>query len=169
MKKKEEKKENELVRYRVGERDLTIIKYIKQGQKIPERIFKEERRYIESKIWEGVVSGITHAEVIETKMAIFLIHKDIFEYDEKGWKRVKNAGKLGEYDWDSLGISLNGTTYYTPDEVEKAILKSGKWSASNFDVEKQNSQDFVQFCLKSIGSNLTMKKPFVDKSTITRK
>ena len=102
-------------------------------------------------------------------MAIFLIHKDTFEYDEKGWKRVKNAGKLGEYDWDSLGISLNGTTYYTPDEVEKAILKSGKWSASNFDVEKQNSQDFVQFCLKSIGSNLTMKKPFVDKSTITRK
>ena len=167
--KKEDKKEKELCRFRVGERDLTIINYIKHGQKIPERIFKDEKRNIESKIWEGIAAGVTHAEIIETKIVIFLLHKDIFIYDNKGWQRKKNAGKIAEYDWDSLGISLNGTTYATPDEVEKAILKSGKWSGGKFDIEKQNSQDFVQFCLKSIGSNLTVNKPFIDKSTVIRK
>ena len=169
MKKKEEKKEKELCRFRVGERDFTIIKYIKQGQKIPERVFKDEKRNIESKIWEGIASGVTQAEVIETKIAVFLLNQDVFEYDNKGWKRIKNVGKIAEYDWDSLGISLNGTTYFTPQELEKAILKSGKWSGSKFDLEKQNSQDFVQFCLKSIGSNMAMKKAFVDKTTISRK
>ena len=168
-KKKEEKKEKELSRFRIGERPFIIIKYIKQGQKIPERYFKEEKKKIESKVFEGIANGITEAEITESKLLCFLLNQDIFEYDNKGWKRIKNIGKSSDYDWDSLGISLNGTTFANPDFVESAILKSGKWSGNKFDLNKQGSHDFVQFCLKSIGSNLTVKKSEILKSNASRK
>ncbi len=62
-KKKEEKKEKELSRFRIGEHPFIIIKYIKQGEKIPERYFKEEKKKIEPKIFEGIANGITEAEI----------------------------------------------------------------------------------------------------------
>ena len=97
-KKKEEKKEKELSCFRIGELPFIIIKYIKKGEKIPERYFKEEKKNIESKIFEGIANGITEAEITVSKSLCFLLNQDIFEYDNKEWKRIKNIGKSSDYD-----------------------------------------------------------------------
>ena len=55
------------------------------------------------------------------KHACFLIDRALFEYDSNGYKRHINKGRDNDYDWDSIGNALNGTTYVSPDRLQKAI------------------------------------------------
>lgn len=61
---------------------------------------------------------------MKLKHVCFLINKDLFEYSNKGWETHKNVGRDSNFDWDSLGNALNGTTYISPDQIEKAIKNS---------------------------------------------
>ena len=89
------------------------------------------------------------------KHAAFLINRDLFEYDQNGWKRHKDRGRDPDYDWDKIGNALNGTTYVSPDELQAAIDKSGDWRG-NYNLRKHNCQDFAQFCLKEVGCSESM-------------
>ncbi len=71
--------------------------------------------------------------------------------------------------FEILRYFFKWNTFANPDFVESAILKSGKWSGNKFDLNKQSSHDFVQFYLKSIGTNLTIKKSEILKSNASRK
>ena len=103
--------------------------------------------------------------------ACFLINKDLFEYgtgDDKIYLRHKDVGRDPNFDWNKIGDALNGTTYVSPDDLEKKIKDSNLWNGKiknkNVPIEKQpdysmlkhNCHDFVQFCLKSVGCHDTM-------------
>ena len=85
------------------------------------------------------------------KHACFLIDRDLFEYDKNGYKRHVDVGRDNDYDWDSIGNALNGTTYVSPDKLEKAIRKSGIWTGEKYKFGSHNCQDFVRFCLLEVG------------------
>lgn len=96
--------------------------------------------------------------------ACILLDKDIFEYGTqktkkiKKYERHKNVGKVGSFDWDYLGQTLNGLTYISPDELENLIKKDGNWGPGKYNFFSHNCHDFVIFCLQKIGfpeSNLT--------------
>lgn len=112
--------------------------------------------------------------------ACFLINTDLFEYGtgkDKIYLRRKNVGRDPNFDWDELGKALNGTTYVSPDDLEKKIKDSNLWNGNiknkNVKIEKQpdysmlnhNCHDFVQFCLREVGCHETMiqKKGLVYK------
>ena len=105
-------------------------------------------------------SIIIAADIYKAKYVWFLINKDLFEYSKKGWERHKNVGRDSNFDWDSLGNALNGTTFVSPDEIEKAIKNSGDWSGDKYDFNKHNCQDFTQFCMRAAGcpESMIMKK-----------
>ena len=85
------------------------------------------------------------------KHACFLIDRDLFEYDSNGYKRHINKGRDNDYDWDSIGNALNGTTYVSPDRLQTAIDNSGDWSGREYNAFSYNCQDFVRFCLLAVG------------------
>ena len=101
----------------------------------------------------GGSSGIFGSSGV--KHACFLIDRDLFEYDQDGWKRHKDRGRDPDYDWDKIGNALNGTTYVSPDELQAIINNSGDWSG-NYNVLTHNCQDFVRFCLLAVGCSESM-------------
>ncbi|KAK8892418.1 hypothetical protein M9Y10_029645 [Tritrichomonas musculus] len=88
-------------------------------------------------------SGLLHAAL--------LINTDLFEYSSAGYVRRKNVGRDSQFNWDEIGSALNGTTYVSPDDLEKAISNSGQWNGREYNALSHNCQDFVQFCLRAIG------------------
>ena len=90
------------------------------------------------------------------KHACFLIDRDLFEYDSNGYKRHVDVGRDNDYDWDSIGNALNGTTYVSPDRLKTAIDNSKDWTGEDYDVLSHNCHDFVRFCLLKVGCPKSM-------------
>ena len=94
--------------------------------------------------------------------ACLLLNTDLFEYgcekDNKGYARIKGAGRDSRFDWNKVRNALNGTTYVSPDRLEKAIQNSGQWTGDKYSVRKNNCHDFVYFCLNAIGCPESMIK-----------
>ena len=88
-------------------------------------------------------SGIKHA--------CFLLNRDLFEYGQNGYERHRDVGRDPDYDWNSIGDALNGTTYVSPDKLETAIENSGDWEGRKYNFLFHNCQDFVRFCLLKVG------------------
>lgn len=91
-----------------------------------------------------------------TTHVCLLINEDIFEYglkEQEGQKycRRREVGRENKYDWDHYGNNLNGTTYVSPDDLEKAIINSGEWGPYKYHVSHHNCHDFVVFCLRKLG------------------
>jgi len=156
----------DVYKFRIGQRDLTVIKFMKDNEIVVDLICKfvpKSHPTISSIIagaqatYKGVIVA---ADIYEAKHVCFLINKDLFEYSNKGWERHKNVGRDSNFDWDSLGNALNGTTYISPDQIEKAIKNSGDWTGDKYDFTKHNCQDFVQFCMRAAGcpESMIMKK-----------
>ena len=162
----------EVYRFRVGQRDLTFIKLMKDNEQIVDTIIrfipKTDPRinaliYGAQATYKGVIAA---AEIYEAKHVCFLINRDLFEYSNKGYERHRDVGRNPEFDWDSLGNALNGTTYVSPDEIERAIINSGKWNGPEYDFKSHNCQDFTQFCMRAAGcpESMIMKKGPVYRS-----
>lgn len=79
----------------------------------------------------------------------FLIGTDLFEYDQSGWKRRRNVGRENGYNWNKLGGKFNGTTYVSPDDLERAIMNSASWGQGTYKIW-HNCQHFVDFCLEAV-------------------
>lgn len=105
-------------------------------------------------------SGSSGSGSSGAKHACFLINRDLFEYDKNGYKRHRDVGRDSDFDWDEIGGALNGTTYVSPDRLEKAIQNSGNWSGGEYNFLSHNCQDFTQFCLEAVGcpESMAMKK-----------
>ena len=58
-----------------------------------------------------------------------------------------------------MGHNLNGTTYVSPDKLEKYIENDGNWEGGEYNLFKHNCQGFVKFCLDCCGaSSMSFKK-----------
>lgn len=90
------------------------------------------------------------------KHAAFLINTDLFEYSSAGYKRRRNVGRDPQFNWDEIGNALNGTTYVSPDDLERAISNSCQWTGKEYNALNHNCQDFVQFCMRAIGCPQSM-------------
>ena len=88
-----------------------------------------------------------------------LLNNDLFEYGanyNKSYDRIRNVNKNRTgFDWNELS-ALQGKTRVSPDELERAIIKSGKWHAGHYKALGHNCHDFVQFCLREIGCSESM-------------
>jgi hypothetical protein len=93
------------------------------------------------------ISGV----IEKSSHACFLINKDIFEYDPKGFRRRKDVGRDPNFDWDHLGDKVNGTTYVSPDELEEKLNSKG-WGPGTYNVLSHNCHHFVQECLSIVGA-----------------
>ena len=83
----------------------------------------------------------------------------IFKEDGYVRKSNYNRHKADEpFDWNEIGEALNGTTYVSPDELEKKIKDSKEWSNGKYDIFTHNCHDFVKFCLESLGCPKSMCK-----------
>ena len=92
----------------------------------------------------------------------FLLDGDLFEYgcakDNKGYARIKDAGKDFRFDWDKVGKNLSGTTNISPDRLEAKIIDDGEWTGDKYSVTDHNCHDFVEYCLNSVGCPESMTK-----------
>ncbi len=131
-------------RFRVGQTDLNFVKLVKQN---PPNIFAETEHEA------GYYLGLAFMDKFQAKHVCFLLNKDLFEYSSHGWSRRRNVGRDSEYDWDSLGYNLNGTTKVSPDQLEKKIINDGNWTGYEYNVLYHNCQDFVKFCLNCCGAS----------------
>ena len=151
----------DIFRFRVGQRDLTFIKIMKDNQQIVDTVCylapKSKAILMAQAAYKGT---IVFADIYEAKHVCLLLNIDLFEYSNKGWERHRDVGRDGNYDQDSLGNALNGTTYVSPDRLAQAIENRGKWSGNQYDFLKHNCQDFVQFCMRALGcpESMIMKK-----------
>ena len=147
----------EVYRFRVGQRDLTFIKVMKDNEILVDTIvrFVPKSHPTVKAIVTGLQAAykgtIIAADIYEAKHVCFLINKDLFEYGPKGYERHVNVGRDPNFDWDSLGNALNGTTYISPDQIEQAIVNNGKWTGDKYDFSEHNCQDFTQFCMRAAG------------------
>ena len=143
--------------FRVGQRDIEFIKYLKDYQKGIDKVINFLK--IINPIAISYVSGaqlgykkaIIEADNKEIKHACFLLDNDIFEYTNIGFRRYKNTGRSSSFDWDALGNTYNGTTSVTPDQLEEIILKCGEWTKEKYNFTSHNCHDFIQFCMKEAG------------------
>ena len=120
-------------RFRVGQIDLNFAKYVKQNKPI---ICAETEQEV------GYYLGTYLIDKSQAKHVCFLLNKDLFEYSSHGWSRRRNVGRDPEYDWDSLGDNLNGTTMVSPDQLEKKIINDGNWTGYEYNFLKHN----CRFC-----------------------
>ena len=123
-----------------------------------------------------------NAEKYDGKHFCFLLDEDIFEYGKNSVIRRKNVGKISEFEWNVRNIT--GYTNVSPDELEQKIKNEkkeeivldadpdqfwldtctvDKWSRSNYDPFLHNCQNFVQFCLKAVGSNASFETDWTNK------
>lgn len=97
----------------------------------------------------------------------FLLDNDLFEYGcpefEKNYVRRRNVGKTRNFDWNKYS-DRTGNTFATPDELEDAIISSGKWSGDQYNFmnfypePSHNCHDFVSFCLRFCAGNCGIAK-----------
>jgi hypothetical protein len=152
----------EIFEFIIGQRDLNLIKKIKRNDKIIDTIYNNIPKFnsLFTKIIETVQTTnkelINESEKNGAKHVCFLINKDIFDYSKRGWKRYKNIGRDNSYDWNCLGNYFNGYTFVSPDEIEEAIIKSGKWTGDQYDLINHNCHDFIQFCMRIVGCSESM-------------
>lgn len=127
------------------------------------------------------VQGVMKQEIlkkINITHAAFLLGTDLFEYGTVGlprlgfemaknfiginptemkstFKRERNFNRKNdfEFDWDTLGNTLNGTTYTQPDELDAILRYSGDWTSGKYNVLVHNCHDFVRECLTICGAN----------------
>lgn len=104
--------------------------------------------------------GVSPIILVATHSCL-LIDRDLFEYgvpDVPGqaYRRLKDVGRTGGFDWDYVGEALHGTTRVSPDELEQAIINSGEWGPNKYNVLTHNCQDFVHFCLNALGCPSSM-------------
>lgn len=138
-------------RFRVGQTDLGPIRLMRENP--PDELFADEEHI------GGYKLSLFLVDKFQAKHVCFLLNKDLFEYGPDGWSRREDVGRDDNYDWDSLGSSLNGTTYTSPDKLEKYIEEDGNWSGSQYDLFDHNCQDFVKFCLECCGAeSMSFKK-----------
>lgn len=137
-------------RFRVGQTDLGFTRYMKEN---PPNLFADEE-YI-----SGYNFSLYFFDKFQAKHVCFLLNRDLFEYGPNGWSRRKEIGRDPNYDWDSLGGKLNGTTYTSPNELEKYIKQSNEWEGDEYNFMNHNCQDFVKFCLNCCGArSMSFKK-----------
>ena len=137
-------------RFRVGQCDFGFVKKMRKNQP---SIFAETEHEIGYNLTIGAV------DALQAKHVCFLLNRDLFEYDSNGWSRRRNVGRDSDYDWDSLGNNLNGTTYVSPDKLEEYIENDGNWEGGEYSLFKHNCQDFVKFCLNCCGArSMSFKK-----------
>ena len=137
-------------KFRVGQTELGFVKLMKEN---PPSIFAEEEHL------GGYHLGLSFFDKAEARHVCFLLNKDLFEYDSSGWSRRRNVGRDSEYNWNSLGDALNGTTFVSPDDLEDYIRDDGNWEGEEYHFLKHNCQDFVKFCLNCVGAkSMSFKK-----------
>ena len=54
-----------------------------------------------------------------------LLENEVFDFNDKGWKRRIKDSVLSEFDFDAIGYPF-GRTYASSDELEKIFLKQIK-------------------------------------------
>ena len=91
----------------------------------------------------------------------FLIGTDLFDYGPNGFQR-RNVGRDPAFDWDKLGNKVNGTTWKTPNELQKHIENSGNWKpiltgSGGYHLFDHNCHHFVKFCLEFVGAGFFYK------------
>ena len=151
----------DVYRFRVGQCDLSFIKIMKDNEKVVDTMYLLLPKNNALKVVYGAYKGsLLFADVYEAKHVCILLNRDLFEYGPNGWERHKDVGRDEKYDWNNLGNALNGTTYISPDRLEKAINNNGNWIGSKYDFMNHNCQDFVQFCMRALGcpESMIMKK-----------
>ena len=87
--------------------------------------------------------------------ACLLLNEDIFEYGPKGWHRTWGTGRDPNFDWETLGKKLQGTTHVSPDQLEAAI-KNGAFIHEIYG-PYHNCHAFVRECLRLIGAGFFYK------------
>jgi hypothetical protein len=84
--------------------------------------------------------------------AAFLLNTDLFEYGSDGWQRRREAKRDTKFDWEKLGSKVNGSTYTSPDDLERIIRDSKQWDKGTYSLVCHNCHHFVKFCLESVGA-----------------
>ena len=82
-----------------------------------------------------------------------LLDDEVFDYDDKGWKRRYKNDVLSEFDFNAKGYP-SGSTNEGPDELQNKIIEDGNWSEGTYLFFTHNCHHFVTFCLNCIGHSI---------------
>ena len=113
--------------------------------------------------YTGTAVSIAAGKTIPGKVVSTILSEPMVDwtFHEEGYLRRKGVGRDKDFDWNEVGEALNGTTYVTPDELEKKIKDSKLWNNGKYDIFSHNCHDFVKFCLLAVGCPESMcKKKF---------
>ena len=75
-----------------------------------------------------------------------LLENEVFDFDDKGWKRRVKDSVLSEFDFDAIGYPF-GKTDVSRDELEVMINRDGSWIGRNYCLLTKNCHDFCNFLL----------------------